>query len=155
MSTAAVTAPTSLGVLKRKGQTSNMQAVASTKGKSKASCTQTKQGDKKPRRMKHSCKVCNKECRTPSELKVHFESIQEREHTCVKFVISFSPRKHILLSTCALILVINLTSVKFVTNVSLSLVILLNTCPFMLMINLTSVKFVTSVSPCQVTLLYT
>ena len=146
MSTAAASAPSSSGVLKTNGQTSNMQAVVSTKRKSKASCTQTKQGDKKPSRMKHACKVCDKECRTPSELKVHIRVHSgERPYMC-KICDKLFSQKSILLSTCAFILVINLTSVKFVTNVSLSLAILLHTWPFILVINLTSVKFVTSVS---------
>ena len=81
--TAAPTAPSSTVVLKTKGQTSNMQAVVSTKRKSKASCTQTDQRDTKPSGIKHVCKVCDKECRTPSKLKVHIRVHSgERPYMC-------------------------------------------------------------------------
>ena len=49
----------------------------------------------------------------PVSSKSTFESIQERDHTCVRFVISFSPGNPILLSTCTSTPVINLTSAKF------------------------------------------
>ena len=82
-STADPAAPSSTVVLKTKGQTSNMQAVVSTTRKSKASCTQTKQGDQKPSRAKHTCKVCDKVCRSPSVLKVHIRvHSAERPYMC-------------------------------------------------------------------------
>ena len=71
MSAAAPTALSSTVVLQAKGHTYNIQAVVSTKRKSKTSCAQTKQGERKPTTIKHICKVCDKVCRSVSELKVH------------------------------------------------------------------------------------
>ena len=81
--TAAPTAPSSTVLLKTKDQISNMQAVVSTKKKSKTSSTHTNQGDTKPSKIKHVCKLCDKECRTPSQLKVHIRVHSgERPYMC-------------------------------------------------------------------------
>ena len=83
MSTAAPTAPSLTVDLQANGQTSNMPVVASTKRKSKASYTETKQGDQKLRGTKHICKVCDKECRTSSVLKAHIRVHSgERPYMC-------------------------------------------------------------------------
>ena len=171
MSTAAASAQSSSGVLKTKRQTSNMEAVVATKRKSKASFTQTKQGDNKPTRIKHICKVCDRVCRTPSQLKVHIRVHSgEKPHMCKICDKLFSSKTHlaqhmrihtgdkpyqckvcdiIFLSfrqpyctPCAFILGINLTSVKFVTNVSLNQVTLPDTWAFIQGINPTIVKCV-------------
>ena len=96
MSTAFTSAPSSSGVLKTKRQTFNMQAVVSTKRNSKASCTQTKQGDKKSTRIKHICKVCDRVCNTPSELKVHIRVHSgERPYMCKICDMLFSRESHL------------------------------------------------------------
>ena len=86
MSRAAPTAPSSTLVLQTKGQTCSMQPVqllGSTKRQPKASCTQTKQGDKKPTRIKHVCNVCGKVCKAPSKLKDHIRVHSgERPYMC-------------------------------------------------------------------------
>ena len=82
MSTTASTAPSATVVLKTKGQTSNRQAAVSPMRKSKASYTLTKE-DQKRARIKHICKVCDKVCKTPSELKVHIRIHSgERPYMC-------------------------------------------------------------------------
>ena len=104
-----------------------MQAVVSTKRKSKASYTQTKQGDQKLSSIKHTCKVCDKVCRTPSELKVHIRVHSgERPYMCKICDKLFSQK-----SGVALHMHIHTGDkpyqCKVVTNVSLSLDTLLHT----------------------------
>ena len=70
MSTAANTSP-SLSEVQKADQTSNQEAVMPTNKESKPLCNQRKERGKKPRRTNHVCKVCDKECQSPSQLKTH------------------------------------------------------------------------------------
>ena len=71
MSTAAHTSPSLSGVQQAMDQTSKKEEVMPTKKKSKALHNQRKERNKTPRRINHVCKVCDNECQSPSELKVH------------------------------------------------------------------------------------
>ena len=76
------TAPSSVVVQTTMDQIYSKPALMSTKKKSKASYTQ-KTEDKKHGRIKHVCKVCDRECGTPSKLKDHIRVHSgERPYMC-------------------------------------------------------------------------
>ena len=101
MSRTSHMSPSLSGVQKPMGQAHNKEAVMRTKKKSKALCNQGKERDKKPTRIKHVCKVCDKECRVPSELKDHMRVHSgERPYMCIICDMLFSRKSSLALHMC-------------------------------------------------------
>ena len=89
------------GVQKPVDEAPNKEAVMPTKKKSKALCNQKKERDKKPTRMKHVCKVCEKECQSPSHLKDHTRVHSgERPYMCIICDMLFSRKSNLAQHMC-------------------------------------------------------